>query len=58
MTSYGMNAEVINSTSLVTTTIINECLWKDGLHLNNDGTSMFASNFVDFLNDFIFNWTI
>ena len=55
MTSYGMNAEVTNSTSLVTTTIINECLWKDGLHLNNDGTSMFASNFVDFLNDFIFN---
>ena len=58
MTTYGMNAEVTNSTSLVTTAIIKECLWKDGLHLNNDGTSMFASNFVDFLNDFIFNWTI
>ena len=35
--------------------ITNECLWKDGLHLNNEGTCMFASNLVDFLNGFIFN---
>ena len=26
--------------------ITNECLWKDGLHLNNQGTYMFASNLV------------
>ena len=35
--------------------ITNECLWKDGLHLINEGTYMFASNLVDFLNGFIFN---
>ena len=35
--------------------ITNECLWKDGLHLHNDGTYMFASNLVDFLNGLIFN---
>ena len=38
--------------------ITNECLWKDGLHLNNDGTYLFASNLVDFLNGFIFNRNI
>ena len=38
--------------------ITNECLWKDWLHLNNEGTSMFASNLVDFLNGFIFNRNI
>ena len=35
--------------------ITNECLWKDGLYLNDDGTYMFARNLVDFLNGFIFN---
>ena len=30
-------------------------MWTDGLHLNNEGTYMFASNLVDFLNGFIFN---
>ena len=35
--------------------VTNECLWKDGLHLINEGTYMFASNLVDFLNGFIFN---
>ena len=34
--------------------VTNECLWKDGLHLNNDVTYTFASNLVDFLNGFIF----
>ena len=29
-----------------------------GLHLNNDGTYMFASNLVDFLNGFLFNRNI
>ena len=38
--------------------ITNECLWADGLHLNNKGTYMFASNLVDFLNGFIFNRNI
>ena len=38
--------------------IINQCLWKDELHLNNDGTFRFASNLVDFLNGFIFNGNI
>ena len=38
--------------------ITNECLWKDGLHLNNEGTCMFASNLLDFLNGFIFNRNI
>ena len=35
-----------------------ECLWKGGLHLNNDGIYMFDSNLVDFLNGFIFNRNI
>ena len=38
--------------------ITKECLWKDVLHLNNDGTYLFASNLVDFLNGFIFNRNI
>ena len=38
--------------------ITNECLWKDGLHLNNDGTYLFASSLVDFLNGFIFDRNI
>ena len=38
--------------------ITNKCLWKDGLHLNDDGTYLFASNLVDFLNGFIFNRNI
>ena len=32
-----------------------EVIWRDGLYLNNDGTYIFASNFFDFLNNFIFN---
>ena len=27
-----------------------EMVWKDGLHLNNDGTAMLADNFTKFLN--------
>ena len=38
--------------------ITNECLRKGRLHLNNDGTHMFASNLVDFLNGFLFNRNI
>ena len=38
--------------------ITREVLWRDGLHLNNDGTYIFASNLADFLNDFIFSKTI
>ena len=35
-----------------------ENLWKDGIHLNNEGTHIFASNLVDFLNDFILSGNI
>ena len=35
--------------------ITNECLWKDVLHLHNEGIYIFASYLVDFLNGFIFN---
>ena len=38
--------------------ISRDVLWRDGLHLNNDGTYIFASNLVDFLNDFIFSKNI
>ena len=38
--------------------ITREVLWRDGLHLNNDGTYIFASNLADFLNNFIFNKSI
>ena len=38
--------------------ISRDVLWRDGLHLNNDGTYIFASNLVDFLNDFIFSKSI
>ena len=31
---------------------------EDGSHLNNDGEYVFASNLVDFLNNFIFNKNI
>ena len=38
--------------------ITREVLWRDGLHLNNDGKCIFASNLADFLNDFIFSKSI
>ena len=38
--------------------VTREVLWRDGLHLNNDGTYIFASNLADFLNNFIFNKSI
>ena len=38
--------------------ITRDALWRDGLDLNNDGTYIFASNLVDFLNDFIFSKSI
>ena len=38
--------------------ITREVLWRDGLQLNNDGTHIFASNLVDFLNDYIFTKSI
>ena len=38
--------------------ITREVLWRDDLHLNNDGTYIFVSNLVDFLNDFIFSKSI
>ena len=33
-------------------------LWREDLHLNKDGTHIFASNLVDILNDFIFSKSI
>ena len=33
--------------------VTRQFLWKDGVHLTNNGTSVFASNAVNFLNDFI-----
>ena len=44
-----------NFHSISNDNITNECLWKDGLRLNNYGTYMFASNIVDFLKGFVFN---
>ena len=38
--------------------ITRDALWRDGLDLNSDGTYIFASNLVDFLNDFIFSKSI
>ena len=38
--------------------ITEDVLWRDDLHLNNDGTYIFASNLVEFLNDFIFSKNI
>ena len=38
--------------------ITGDVLWRDDLHLNNDGTYIFASNLVEFLNDFIFSKNI
>ena len=34
--------------------VTREYLYTDGVHLNNDGTRLFAGNLVNFLNDFIF----
>ena len=33
-------------------------LWNDGIHLNDNGTFIFASNIVNFLNNFILNRNI
>ena len=29
-------------------------MWRDGIHLNNDDTGIFAGNLVNYLNNFIF----
>ena len=33
--------------------VAREYLWRYGMHLNNEGTRVFAGNLVDYLNDFI-----
>ena len=38
--------------------ISREHLWNDGIHLNDNGTFIFASNIVNFLNNFILNRNI
>ena len=38
--------------------ISRDYLWKDGVHLNDEGTSIFESNIVNFLNNFIFSESI
>ena len=38
--------------------ISREHLWNDGIHLNDNGTFIFASNIVNFLNNFILNINI
>ena len=38
--------------------ITRDVLWRDGLHLNSDGTYTFASNLVYFLNSFNFSKSI
>ena len=38
--------------------ITRENLWKDDIHLNDEGTHVFASNIVNFLNDFILTGNI
>ena len=43
---------------IISDSITREVLWRDDLHLNNDGTYIFVSNLVDFLNDFIFSKSI
>ena len=30
-------------------------LWKDGIHLNEPGKEILANNFIDYLNDFLYN---
>ena len=35
--------------------ITREYLWRDGLHLNNNGTLIFGGNLVGFLNNFVFD---
>ena len=38
--------------------ITKKCLYKNGLHLNNDGFYIFASNLANFLNNFVLNRNI
>ena len=58
MTYYVMSAKEINFQFISNDSITREDLWRDGVRLNNDGTYIFASNLVDFLNGFIFSKSI
>ena len=53
-----MSAKEINFQFISNDRITREDLWRDGVRLNNDGTYIFASNLVDFLNGFIFSKSI
>ena len=33
-------------------------IWRDGIHLNNEGTNIFAGNLVNYVNDFILSKNI
>ena len=43
-------ASIYNYTYIDNACIRNEHLWKDGLHLNAEGTSILAENYVSYLN--------
>ena len=53
MTSYRDECKRNNFQFISNDNITRQVLWRDGLHLNNDGTYIFASNLVDFLSDVI-----
>ena len=53
-----MSAKELTSNLSVTTTLVEKILWRNGLHLINDVMYIFASNLVDFLNNFIFSKSI
>ena len=35
--------------------ITNKYLWKDGIHLQNLGTSILSKNFIEFVNNYLFS---
>ena len=53
MTSYRDDCARSNFQFISNDNVTRQVLWRDGLHLSNDSTYIFASNLVDFLSDVI-----
>ena len=46
---------VINGFGFICNMITTKCLWKNGIHLQDLGTSILSKNFIEFVNNYLFS---
>ena len=55
MTCYVCDLCIINGFGLICNDMKRWYLWKDGIHLQDLGTSILSRNFIEFLNNHLIN---